>query len=387
MATTYGYSGEFSSDEDIDRLEQQAERLTQAKFDSQFGQPKPSKSQVEKAIDTIRRSPIEHDFSISDELLAALLDYYKTKRGPIVDSTRNLYKKIVLRLIRGDQPAANGEQIKESNGAAVNNNNNDNNNSKPLVQGQARYATDVATNEVGSSDDDEPMPPVFSQTALEERSNLDSRTVVTEVASLADKLKPMEVDSEQNLNKQMYRDQRQTVDELNDEHENDDDDDDSDKTESSSDDQDEETSDSEVLDVTPVKPGNVDLQTNVKSTGKQIEPSATKKQARQKQLQQDTTPQKKPYTRSQRVAATRASSAIKSSRTDVSSSKVDGPIQTDSVSSAGRAVSKTSATLKGVMQPKVLIPTVLVVLVAVLLFFFRSDLSKATGLFSRSIKF
>lgn len=390
MATTYGYSGEFSSDEDIDRLEQQAERLTQAKFDSHFGQAKPSKSQIEKAIETIKRAPIEQDFTITDDLLASLLDHYKTARGPIVDSTRNLYKKIVLRLIRGEQSPSNGEQVKESNGSsnlANNNNNNDNdtgasfnnnNNKTPAKRALEGQVRDLVVANDGSSDEDEPMPPVTSQSSQDAK-----------IANLfpTDKPEPMDVDSEQNLDKQIYRSRKQEEGDSGD-------DDDSDKTESSSDeddqDDDDKSSDSEVIDVTPIKSNTANHSIErYRYVDRQVESSTVKKQppSRQKQSTQETTPLKKPYTRSQRVAATRASSAIKSSRTDVSSSKADALSSGDKTSSADSVTNKSSPILQSVMQPKVLIPSALVVLIAVLLFFFRSDLSKATSLLSPSIKF
>lgn len=371
MAATYGYGGEFSSDEDIDRMEQQAERLAQSKFDS-FAQVKPTKHQIEEAIETIRSMPIEQDVSISDDLLAALLDHYKTARGPIVDSTRNLYKKIILRLVRGDQPAhvtANGDQVNDSNGGGVTNNTNGNiNNNNNRINIYAKGKHSMNADVVNSSDDDEPMPPVTSQTGSVERSNLDSRPVVS---NINDKAEPMEVDSEISV-KPAYR--TSTEDDDDDEFEEDDDED-SDKTESSAtydEDDDDESSDSEVLDVTPVK--KAPAQQTTKSVQK---PSESVKRQTVKKQSEVNPQQKKPYTRSQRVAATRATSAVKAKKTDVSSSKVDGLTQTYSVTSVTK--SSDNSRISGLtkkLQPKILIPSFAIAFFGFLLLYFKSDLTK-----------
>lgn len=395
MATTYGYGGEFSSDEEIDRIEQQSGRLVQSKFDSN-AQVKPTKNQIEEAIEAIKRLPLDQDLNLTDELLAGLLDYYKTQRGPIVDSTRNLYKKIVLRLIRGEQQqqqASNGDfiTIDNSNGNVANNNNNNNVISNHNLV--AKLKPQQAPIELGSSDEDEPMLPAS-------QSSVTGKKLDTRVLYNNDKIEPMEVDSE-TPNSQMLaksRLQPRQVNEMTS----------SSSSESSSDESSEESdSDSEVLDLTPVKNQVQSTNAAAKVTNTKLIPATTK----DRKLAQVVAPpqtavstvkssitsneavadsKKKPYTRSQRVVTTRSSSkqqhqnSPEDKKTNVSSSKqVEA-----SASSLSDAKPLSKSVLKSKFKVKYLVFALIVVLFAFLLFHFRLDLTKSTDrVFKRAINF
>jgi len=353
MAATYGYGGEFSSDEDIDKMERQSERMTQSKFEAS-AQSRPTKQQIEEAIETIRLLPAEQDVSLTDELLAGLLDHYKTQRGPIVDSTRNLYRKIVLRLIRGEQLAknTNGEPAKGSNGNLNNNDTNIAGNKQRLI-----------TAELASSDEDEPMPPVSSQSSVEQ----EARRKFEGHILYNDKLEPMDVDSEIVEVEDRIRTRKPAES--------------SDTEESDEDKTDSEDSDSEVLDVTPVKPRTV--QASAVSAPKSSTPIASKLDSVRKNTlvskeSSSTDTKKKPYTRSQRVAATRASSAT-AKPIDVSSSKVEGI-------ASNRTLQRSSLTSK--FTAKYIIFALVVAIFASILYYFKSDLTKTTDrILSRAINF
>lgn len=395
MATTYGYGGEFSSDEDIDRIEQQSDRLVQSKFDSN-AQVKPTKNQIEEAIEAIKRLPLDQDFNLTDELLAGLLDHYKTQRGPIVDSTRNLYKKIVLRLIRGEQQqqqASNGDNfvtIDNSNGNVANNNNVISNHN--LV---AKLKPQQAPIELGSSDEDEPMLPAS-------QSSVTGKKLDTRVLYNNDKIEPMEVDSETPNSQTLARNRLQPrqVNEMIS----------SSSSESSSDESSEESdsdSDSEVLDLTPVKNQVQSVNAAAKVTNTKLIPAINKER---KPVQAVTPAQtavstvkssatsneavadskKKPYTRSQRVVTTRSSSkhqnqnSLGEKKTSVSSSKqVEA-----SASNLSDAKPLSKSVLKSKFKVKYFVFALIVVLFAFLLFHFRLDLSKSTDrVFKRAINF
>lgn len=350
MAATYGYGGEFSSDEDIDRLEQQSEGLS-AKFGAAaVGATKPSKQQIEEMINTIRQFPVDQEISLSDEYLIGLLDYYRVNRGPVVDSTRKLYKRLAIKRIRDfgqDAVASNGE-------ANITNGNSDNNNSINII---AKKLQSVAQVEPASSDDDEPMPPVSSQSSVEQSNR-------RKITQTNDKPEPMEVDVERTPITPALADIRTTrqVDISSSE-------DESDKGSNSGDD-----SDSEELDITPPKypaqqqqtklvTGKVIASTPIKDSVAKISPVTQKDAVKIKSK----TPQ---YTRSQRIA-TRSSKKS----TDVSSSKVDGcqPI--------AQATNLNKSTLASKFRVKFLISTLLVALLAIFIYHYRNDLTD----FSRRI--
>lgn len=340
MAATFGYGGEFSSDEDVDRMEQQSERLTQSKFDA-YAQMKPTKHQIEEAIEVIRSTPIDQDINATDELLAGLLDYYKVQRGPVVDSTRNLYKKIILRMVRGQQSTNGNDSSKDTNG-----------NVELIKKSQDIDIT-------ASSEEDEPMPPASSQSSVEQnKRKFDSRVVYN------DKLEPMEVDTE-TPNRQLHAIRNTKPVDMSSSDES--------ETEESSD---ESTDDSEVLDVTPIKPQAVAptkaSSTPIASVVKQAE-SVGKKLA-------SVDPKKKPYTRSQRVAASKVtSSSIK--KTDASSSKVD----TSPVSQV-KPLTKSAQSSK--FRVRYIVSALLVIVLALFFYYFKSDLTKTTDrLLSKAIKF
>lgn len=339
MAATYGYGGEFSSDEDIDRMEQQSERLTQSKFDS-YAQMKPTKHQVEETIEVIRRTPIDQGFNASDELLAGLLDYYQVQRGPIVDSTRSLYKNIILRMVRGQQSSNGNDSSKDTNG-----------NVNLIKKTQEIDITQ-------SSDEDEPMPPASSQSSVEQnKRKFDSRVVYNE------KLEPMEVDSEATDQLSAIRNTK-PVDMSSSE--------DSETEESS----DESTEDSEVLNVTPIKP---QAAAPAKATSTPLA-SAVKLTEAKKAASVD--PKKKPYTRSQRVAASKATSSS-AKKTDVTSGKAEASPVTQTVA---KPLAKSAQSSK--FKVRYLVSALLVIVLALFLYYFKSDLTKTTDrLLSKAIKF
>lgn len=356
MAATYGYGGEFSSDEDIDRMEQHSERLVQSKFDSYTGQSnKPSKQAIEEAIVAIKSMPLDQDITLTDELLAGLLDHYKTQRGPIVDSTRNLYKKIILRLIRGSGDKAMASSNGDSNGNS-NNNNNDSKKPQQVVEAAA------------SSDEDEPMPPASSQESATDKRKFDSRVVYNE-----DRLEPMEVDSETPAGV-MRSNKNVDISSSSEVSSGSDDDEAVDESEDESD------SDSEEADVTPVKEKKQSQQKAApgqKSSDMVKKPSTTNVAAN-KEAATLAEAKKKPYTRSQRIAATRASPSSSSKKTDVSSSRVETSVS-DTKSLAQRSQK---------LPLKFIISAVFIAMVAALLYHFRSDLTKSSErILSRAIKF
>lgn len=359
MATTYGYGGEFSSDEDIDKLEQQSEQIIQSKFEN-FTSVKPSKRQIEETIEAIRRMPLEQDVTLSDELLAGLLDYYKTQRGPIVDSTRKLYKKIVLRLIRSDLKQA-------GNNDATNGNANNNTN---LIGKRPQQAADSF-----SSDDEEPAPQILAGAA---KRKFDTRVVHNnnnnkdddDDNSQDEQENPMEVDSE--TPNGPVRETKQVDISTTEE-----------DSEETSDESNESLNSESVLEVTPIKPQsnqtssmNHEAQkTTVSTTQKQPESSTKRQQPIAHSTPKGTVESvKKPYTRSQRIAASRA--AFNEKMAKVSSKTA--PVATN-VSNKTNRVSRRKYALLTV--------TLLVVILAFVLYY-RSNLIKSTEpLFSRKITF
>lgn len=342
MAATYGYGGEFSSDEDIDRMEQQSERLTQSKFDA-FAQVKPTKVKIEEAIEIIRHSPIDQDINASDDILAGILDYYKVQRGPIVDSTRNLYKKIILRMVRGQQSLNGNDAPKDTNGNV------------DLVK---------KTQEIEitpSSDEDEPMPPVSSQSSVEQnKRKFDSRVVYN------DKLEPMEVDSEP-PNRQLGAIRNTKPVDISES---------SSETEESSE---ESSDDSEELDVTPIKP---QATAPTKATSTPISSVVKPTESIGKRAVTSVDNKKKPYTRSQRVAASKVtSSTVK--KTDGSLDKVESPPVTQATV---KPLAKSAQSSK--FRVRSVVSALLVTVLALFFYYFKSDLTKTTDrLLSKAIKF
>lgn len=354
MATTYGYGGEFSSDEDIDKLEQQqSEQMVQAKFDNNS---RPGKRQIEDLISSIKSAPYDQEFQLSDDLLAGLLDYYKTPRGPIVDSTRKLYHKIVLRLIRDDQPqaaddtATNGNSDNQ-NGTNINNNNN---NSINIIQKPQQQ-----TAEAFSSDDDEPV-------VVMSKKKFDSRVVYTD----NDENK-MEVDSETPSGPP--RETKQ-VDLSSSEDESD--------SSHDSEDSDESESESDVLDATPIKPtvsqsrekeGVQALMDARPSTPRQPESSMKRQQPLAHSTPKETPAAgaKKPYTRSQRVATR---SATRSNRASDVSNKSSGSAVVPNTSADAFIESKQTSSGK---KYAVIAVSLLVIVLAVLFFYFKSNISQS----------
>lgn len=372
MASTYtGYAGEFSSDEDVDKMEQQ--QSTQ--YGSYNHAVKPTKSQIDQAIEAIRSLPIEEDVRISDELLAGLLDHFKTQRGPIVDSTRNLYKKIIIRLVRGEQQqtsvaATNGDinnSLANTNGNGnvnmqvtndIINNNNDIilMNKKPII-------------EIPSSDEDEPMPASQEQAI----KKFDSRVVYSNNNNVDDDdklVQPMEVDNDVQPSVAIRASktvEMATTDEDNSETE--------------------ESSEEEVLDITPAK---IEINTqktstpivNFKKTAKRADLAAMRKATSSATTEltatESTENVKKPYTRrSQRVAATRAStSPANKSSTSISSSGSKVASSAD-VSSVGMKTRSKSA-LSSKFNTKYFISLVIVVVLAFFVYYFKSDIMSST---------
>lgn len=155
--TTYSssYAGEFSSDDDFESQNQNSspQQQQQSKW-SKFGQEdKASAEAIEQAIVDLKSLPIDSDFELSDVLIAGLLDRFKIPRGPIVDSTRKLYKKILLRSIKD-----------ETTNNANNNGTSSSDKQQNFEQLNGKKQPSINTNDVYSSDDDEPIildPPNF----------------------------------------------------------------------------------------------------------------------------------------------------------------------------------------------------------------------------------
>lgn len=376
MAATYGYGGEFSSDEDI---EQQSDRIAQSKFDS-HAQVKPNHQQIETAIEAIKH---DQDVNLTDELLAGLLDYYKIQRGPIVDSTRNLYKKIILRLVRDDQQqqASNGDAVAvgNSNGGADSGNNNNNNISSNHNLITKHVKPQQAPYELGSSDEDEPMLPAS-------QSSIIGKKLDTQVFYNNDKIEPMEVDSE-TPSSQLIK-PRQVNTELT-----------SSSSSESSTYESSEDSDSEVLDLTPLK-NQAAQSTNV--TAAKVNTKAVSTPRERKVASVETTAQtssvlpaksnnevatnskKKPYTRSQRVTRSKQQALDDEIRAKVGSSKQSE--ESASVSSGVKPLNKK--VLQSKFKVKYVLFALIVALFAFLLFHFRLDLLKSTDrVFKRAINF
>lgn len=70
MAAAHGYGGEFSSDEDIDRMEQQSEAFASNKFNPAQESAKPRKQKVEEIIQNIRQIPADQEITLSDDYLS-----------------------------------------------------------------------------------------------------------------------------------------------------------------------------------------------------------------------------------------------------------------------------------------------------------------------------
>ena len=365
MAATYGYVGEFSSDEDTDKLDQQHEQL--AKFDENL--VKLTKHQIEETIEAIKRMPIDQDVILSDELLAGLLDYYKTQRGPIVDSTRKLYKKIVLRQIRSELPQEpNNNAGGDTGSIGIKNSNSNNNFSKRPIQAADSF----------SSDDDEPLPPM---TSAFNKKKFDSRYDKNDGDDDDDDVILME--TEPDTPSGPIRNTKQV--DISTTSTDDDDGDDSD--ESSDEDEVNESlnSESEGLEVTPIKPPAnqaPEAPRNVAATPKQPESSA-KRQPLAQSTPKETIASisKKPYTRSQRIAASRALA-----------SKVVGTGSDNNEKTSGQVSGQDSFQRRSHVSRRnyvVLTATLVIAVLAFLLYYFRSsNLAKsAESILSQKLKF
>jgi len=293
MAATYGYAGEFSSDEDIDRIEQQSERVVQSRFNDSFNS-RPNAQQIEKTIEKIRSLSPDEDIDLTDELLAALLDHFKTQRGPIVDSTRNLYKKIAFRIIR------EGSRKENENNANNHNNNNIVINDTGLASKQRPQAID------SFSSDEEELPAPVVQGTLKKRINelvLDDESKPDEAGD--ENVEEMEVDQEAPHTGQLRETKQVDIS-------TEDEEDDNTGESTGGSESDDSNSESEVLEVTPIKPSRQQaVITGGKSRAapKQAHSeSSVKRQPLAQSTPKDTTSStaKKPYTRSQRMAAARA---------------------------------------------------------------------------------
>lgn len=364
MATTYGYGGEFSSDEDVDKLEQQQnERMIQGKFDNSL---RPSKKQIEDTIDTIKRMPFDQDVNLSDEMLAGLLDHFKTQRGPIVDSTRKLYNKIALRLIRGDQQLAGNDELvaKDTNGNSNKNNHNLNNNNNINSINFIHKAPQQKADTFSSDEEEDELVPVFvrrptPQHENDEQMDIDSVTPTGPVRETK-QVDMSTTDEEDDSESASSNDDTSELEELN--------------------------SESDVMEVTPIKPpGNQQSAAIAAKEKEGVEAlmavsRATPKQAdsvKRQPLAQSTPKDpsetaKKPYTRSQRVAtrsATRGRAAVNSpgkSLTETSASSTDAFVARE----------------RSPRRNYVLVfVSVLVVLLAILLYYFRSFIANSAAPF------
>lgn len=367
MATSYGYSGEFSSDEDIDRIERQSEKLVQTKFDA-YAAARLNKRQVEELIETIKRIPVDQDVQLTDEHIAGLLDYYKTQRGPIVDSTRNLYKKIVLRLVRGVNAAhqeaqGNGTAQSKDSFAAVANNNNiiiknsvnaNNNNNNYTVRKPIQHPA-----ETFSSDEDEPMIPVDGDAKKSNTEQVEPMEIDPVANAAQQRREPKLINITDDESEESEDDEDAEGDEVADKAQQQEDDDESDEKEVRED----KSSDSDELDVTPIKPTSHVLGQTPKATSTPLAQTKQRKTARDSQAPSTA---QKPYTRSQRMAAARASSASNAA---------------DSVTNATSAPVRRTKT-------KLLVGALVVMLIAFLIYYFRSNVMKTTDRFmSRKITF
>jgi hypothetical protein len=383
---TYGYAGDFSSDDD-ERVEQVQ---IPAKYDDAI---KPNKSQIEEAIESIKRLPYDQDVNLPDDVLAGVLDHYKTQRGPIVDSTRKLYNKIALRLVRGDQSkdhvgAAADVAARETNGNNKTSTTSNNNNNGNDLLGKAAPPPQHSVADAFSSDEDDGVP---SRLVKSNARKFDSRVVYNNnnVVEAGDD-DQMDVDSETPVgpireNKPIELD---TTDD-----DDDDDDDDSSKTSGTSDDPDETgedlNSESDVLEVTPIKPPAKNesrekealevLMAMRPSTPKQTESSSIKRQPMAHSTPKEgfVETAKKPYTRSQRIATR---SATKSSR---EMQRADG--KSTSSSSADVFIEKKRTSRMNYTAMSV---GLLVLVLAFLAYYFRSNLlNVAEPMFRKKISF
>ena len=373
MATAYGYGGEFSSDEDIDKIEQQNERKVQSRFDHAQS-ARPSKREVEEAIETIKKMPMEQDVIIADELIAGLLDYFKIQRGPIVDSTRKLYKKIILRTIRSESvnsDAASGKQ--ETNGHTKNNNNNNNNNNNDInviIKRTAQQQQQVADS--FSSDDDEPTTEVKTGQAAKK---FDGRVAYDSENDIID-VEHMDVDSETPTGP--TRESKQ-IDISTTEDEDSEEEDEAEEEDELSDSL---NSESEALEVTPIKaPAGSKATASTQQEVSNLVLSATPKPnestaKRQLPLAQSTPKEsilesgKKPFTRSQRMAAAR--SAVKD--------KAAGDCKPANVMKTAPATRSSAQAASRVSRRKYVLLTVtlLMVILAFGLYYYRANLIKST---------
>lgn len=366
---TYGYAGDFSSDDD-EKIELIQERMVQNKYDQTV---KPNKKQIEDTIESIKRLPFDQEINLGDDILAGLLDYYKTQRGPIVDSTRKLYHKIALRLIRGDQ-SSGGVPMDTTNGNSPPT--NDNNNSINIISKGVPAQQNAA--DAYSSDEDD-IEIVGSNNFAKK---FDGRVAYNNNVD-DDK---MEVDSEVTHSAQV-RNTKQvdlpTTDEEDDESSSESDD----PSESNNDD--ELNSEPDMLEVTPIKaPPSIAsrekeavkvLMAIRPSTPKQTESSIRRQPLAQSTPKDSTALEtaKKPYTRSQRVATR---SATKSSR---ETSKVDN--KDSSSTSAGAFLENKRASR---VNYTLLSAALLVFVFAFLAYYFKSNIiGTAEPLFRKRITF
>ena len=365
---TYGYAGDFSSDDD-EKVEQAQQ--APAKYDNNV---RPTKTQIEEAIQFIKRAPIDGEVNLNDDVLAGLLDYYQTQRGPIVDSTRKLYNKIALRLVRDDHTKDTNNDAKETNGNSNNNNNNNNNIDANPMSGKG--VTQQSTADTFSSDEEE-----IEMTANAKK--FDSRVVYgnNNVVATENDEDRMEVDSEPpsgavRNNKPI---ELPTTDE---------------EPSSSSDEdpseagEDPNSESSDVLEVTPIRPpasANREkeavevLMAMRPSTPKQTGSSSIKRQplAHSTPKESFVETAKKPYTRSQRITTRSATK----SRRDMQQldSKNSPSVSTDVF------IEKKRAACPGYTLVTV---TLLVLVLALLAYYYRSSiLNTAEPLLRKKISF
>lgn len=362
---TYGYAGDFSSDDD-EKIEQVQ---APAKYDNNL---RPNKTKIEEAIQYIKRVPIDEEVNLSDEVLAGLLDHYQTQRGPIVDSTRKLYNKIVLRLVR-DDPTKNTLGVEETTGNANNNNN-------LLTKGtnQPSGAADTF------SSDDEDIE-VSASIMKTNAKKFDSRVVYNNNNDVpVEQEEQMDVDSE-TPPAAAVRNNKPIELSTSDEEE---------ASSSSSDDDisqagDDQNSDSsDILEVTPIKPPAssnrekeaIEALTNMRpSTPKQTESSSIKRQplAHSTPKESFVETAKKPYTRSQRITTR---SATKTTR------DLQKPDSKNSSSSSADAFIERKRAARS--NYTIVTVALLVLVLAFLAYYFRSNiLNTAEPLFRKKITF
>lgn len=203
MTTAYSYGGEFSSDDDFESNL----AATNAKKNpwSKVAEEQLN-GLVSEVVSRVRSLPADADFEIADEVLAAALDRFKAQHGPIVDSTRKLYKKILLAAIKREEANNNNNNSASTNPSSdnyadaqtqsddqfrakdlqasprYNKNNNESLTSKWYKEKQTSSTANEFTE---SSDDDEPIIPKLATHGPRYRN------VLNEIA--------MEVDHQQEL--------------------------------------------------------------------------------------------------------------------------------------------------------------------------------------------